>query len=125
MRISDWSSDVCSSDLAISATSLVESDLPVTQEQLADLLGLTPVHINRTLKELERAGAVARSGRRIRIGNLDRLRDLADFSDLYLHSQDAFIHDRAIGRAHVRTPVTNAHPVCRLLLEKNKQNNTQ
>src|SRR3546814_12534994 len=39
--------------LAISATSLVESDLPVTQEQLADLLGLTPVHINRTLKELE------------------------------------------------------------------------
>jgi CRP-like cAMP-binding protein len=82
--------------LAISATSLVESDLPVTQEQLADLLGLTPVHINRTLKELERAGAVARSGRRIRIGNLDRLRDLADFSDLYLHSQDAFIHDRGV-----------------------------
>src|SRR3546814_10789635 len=25
-----------------------------------------------------------------------------------------------IGRAHVRTPVTNAHLVCRLLLEKNK-----
>ena len=82
--------------LAISATSLVESDLPVTQEQLADLLGLTPVHINRTLKELERAGAVARSGRRIRIGNLDRLRNLADFSDLYLHSQDAFSHDRGV-----------------------------
>src|SRR3546814_10867846 len=39
--------------LAISATSLVESDLPVTQEQLADLLGLTPVHINRTLRSEE------------------------------------------------------------------------
>src|SRR3546814_10691956 len=26
-----------------------------------------------------------------------------------------------IGRAHVRTPVTNAHLVCRLLLEKNKK----
>src|SRR3546814_12873573 len=26
-----------------------------------------------------------------------------------------------IGRAHVRTPVTNAHLVCRLLLEKKKQ----
>src|SRR3546814_8544257 len=25
-----------------------------------------------------------------------------------------------IGRAHVRTPVPNAHPVCRLLLEKKK-----
>src|SRR3546814_7727431 len=33
-----------------------------------------------------------------------------------------------IGRAHVRTPVTNAHIVCRLLLEKKKTNyqiNTQ
>src|SRR3546814_416768 len=28
-----------------------------------------------------------------------------------------------IGRAHVCTPVTNAHLVCRLLLEKKKQNN--
>src|SRR3546814_5152045 len=29
-----------------------------------------------------------------------------------------------IGRAHVRTPVTNAHIVCRLLLEKNKTHHT-
>src|SRR3546814_5983793 len=28
-----------------------------------------------------------------------------------------------IGRAHVWTPVTNAHLVCRLLLEKKKNNN--
>src|SRR3546814_10489003 len=28
-----------------------------------------------------------------------------------------------IGRAHVRTPVTNAHLVCRLLLEKKKTAN--
>src|SRR3546814_10474256 len=29
-----------------------------------------------------------------------------------------------IGRAHVRTPVTNAHLVCRLLLEKKNNNHT-
>src|SRR3546814_2520404 len=29
-----------------------------------------------------------------------------------------------IGRAHVRTPVTNAHLVCRLLLEKKKRERT-
>src|SRR3546814_3749303 len=29
-----------------------------------------------------------------------------------------------IGRAHVRTPVTNAHLVCRLLLDKKKKKNT-
>src|SRR3546814_9577239 len=28
-----------------------------------------------------------------------------------------------IGRAHVCTPVTNAHPVCRLMIEKKKTNN--
>src|SRR3546814_5112300 len=32
---------------------------------------------------------------------------------------------REIGRAHVCTPVTNAHLVCRLLLEKKKQNKTK
>src|SRR3546814_2501131 len=30
-----------------------------------------------------------------------------------------------IGRAHVWTPVTNAHLVCRLLLEKKKKRDTQ
>src|SRR3546814_3826610 len=30
------------------------------------------------------------------------------------------VPDREIGRAHVCTPVTNAHLVCRLLLEKTK-----
>src|SRR3546814_6135224 len=29
--------------------------------------------------------------------------------------------ERQIGRAHVRTPVTNANLVCRLLIEKKKQ----
>lgn len=60
-------------------------EVPLTQEQLADLLGLTPVHINRTLKILEDAGAVRRVSRRLTIGDLSRLRQIADFSDLYLH----------------------------------------
>jgi len=60
-------------------------DIPLTQEQLADLLGLTPVHINRTLKTLEATGAVHREGRRLRIGDFAELCRIADFSDLYLH----------------------------------------
>ncbi len=67
------------------APGLDESDVPLTQEQLADMLGLTPVHINRTLRALEDAGAVSRTGRRLRITNLGKLCALADFSDLYLH----------------------------------------
>src|SRR3546814_4722123 len=34
--------------------------------------------------------------------------------------QHMTLGQKQIGRAHVRTPVTNAHLVCRLLLEKKK-----
>src|SRR3546814_6495453 len=49
--------------------------------------------------------------------------DLADIAD-DRHVDAHVLVDRGrvdeIGRAHVRTPVTNAHLVCRLLLEKKK-----
>ena len=64
-------------------------EMPLTQEQLADLMGLTPVHINRTLKALEGEGAVARVARRLHIADLDRLAEIASFSSLYLHGHDA------------------------------------
>src|SRR3546814_3384672 len=38
-----------------------------------------------------------------------------------LHWQAAPADSREIGRAHVSAPVTNAHLVCRLLLEKKKK----
>src|SRR3546814_10666604 len=37
------------------------------------------------------------------------------------YENDRWPHE--IGRAHVRTPVTNAHPVFRILLEKNNHMN--
>lgn len=64
-------------------------DVPLTQEQLADILGLTPVHVNRTLKTLEEAGAVIRSGRRLRTGAIGVLARFADFTPLYLHRDNA------------------------------------
>lgn len=66
-----------------------EIDVPMTQEQLADILGLTPVHVNRTLKTLEEAGAVARSGRRLSTRDVATLARFADFSPLYLHRDNA------------------------------------
>jgi len=63
-------------------------ELPLTQEQLADLLGLTPVHVNRTIKVLEQEGAVKRVSRRLTIGSLDTLKRIAEFNDLYLHRND-------------------------------------
>ena len=60
-------------------------DLPVTQEMLGEALGLTPVHVNRTLKLLRDAGAVEHRSGRLVIHDFDRLADAADFNPLYLH----------------------------------------
>ena len=59
--------------------------LPLTQEQLGDALGLTAVHVNRVLKGLHRDGLIERHRRHIAIGNWDALREVADFSRMYLH----------------------------------------
>ena len=60
-------------------------ELPMSQEQLGDALGLTAVHVNRTIKSLEADGLITRNRRRISFPRWDALRDLADFSTRYLH----------------------------------------
>ena len=59
--------------------------LPMTQEQLSDVLGLTPVHVNRTLKALEESGLIARDKRSITVVDWDKLRNAGDFNSNYLH----------------------------------------
>jgi CRP/FNR family transcriptional regulator, anaerobic regulatory protein len=44
-----------------------EFDFPLTQEQIADLTGLTPVHVNRKLRELDATGLIVRKAKRLRI----------------------------------------------------------
>jgi CRP-like cAMP-binding protein len=60
-------------------------DLPMTQEQLADATGLTPVHVNRVLKTLERDGLISRHKRHISIPDWEQLRRVGGFSEIYLH----------------------------------------
>ena len=59
--------------------------LPMTQEQVADATGLTPVHVNRILQELGRRGLIDRQKRLITIMNWDSMRQIGDFSSRYLH----------------------------------------
>lgn len=56
-------------------------ELPLTQQDLGDAVGLTKTHVNRSLKVLEETGLVERSGRMIRITDVDRLSALVDFKD--------------------------------------------
>lgn len=60
-------------------------ELPMTQEHLADCLGLTPVHVNRTLKLLEGEGLITRTVRSVRVGDWERLVAAGDFNSTYLH----------------------------------------
>lgn len=60
-------------------------ELPMTQEQLADALGLTSVHVNRTLKLLEAEGLISRNKRNVSFPDWQRMRAAADFNQRYLH----------------------------------------
>jgi CRP-like cAMP-binding protein len=63
--------------------------LPMTQDQLADATGLTPVHVNRTLKSLEAEGLIERPDpRSICIGDWRKLAEVGDFDTNYLHLRD-------------------------------------
>ncbi len=60
-------------------------ELPITQEQLADAVALTPVHVNRTLMKLEQEGLITRTKRMITIVDWKELVKVADFEPRYLH----------------------------------------
>ncbi|WP_310099713.1 Crp/Fnr family transcriptional regulator [Sphingomonas sp. BE138] len=56
-------------------------ELPLTQQDLGDAVGLTKTHVNRSLKALEETGLVQRAGRVIRITDVERLCALVGFND--------------------------------------------
>lgn len=65
--------------------------LPMTQAQIGDTLGLTAVHVNRTIKGLIKDGLVTQDHRIITFPAWDTLKVEADFDSgyLYLGEQDA------------------------------------
>lgn len=87
---------LCEFSLRLEAAGLAKNhqyELPMTQEQLADAVGLTSVHVNRVLKQLGEAGLIRRDRRSITIEDWDRMRAIGDFNARYLH------HDAMNGHA--------------------------
>lgn len=60
-------------------------DFPLTQRELSECLGLTVVHVNRTLQALRRKRLVEAQNRHIRILDKRGLEDIAEFDPAYLH----------------------------------------
>ena len=59
--------------------------LPMSQIVLADALGMTPVHMNRVLKELRLAGAMRLGRGSVTIVDPEKLIQIAGFDANYLH----------------------------------------
>ena len=79
---------LCEFSLRMVAAGLAEGhryELPMTQEQLADAVGLTSVHVNRVLRQLGEDGLISRDRRSILIEDWRRLRHVGDFNERYLH----------------------------------------
>lgn len=80
---------ICELYLRARAIGLTESDvefkLPLSQLVLADALGMTAVHINRVLKELRLAGAMALQRGSVTIMDPVKLVKIAGFDENYLH----------------------------------------
>ena len=60
-------------------------ELPVTQTDFGDMLGLTPVHTNRVLQNMRADGLVAWEGTLVKLLDIPRLTEIAGFDDRYLH----------------------------------------
>src|SRR3546814_1581068 len=115
MRISDWSSDVCSSDLKALAVARANGTFD-SMEALARRAELP----GRALRSLADADACRSIGvdRREALWEARRMPD--DVLPPFAAAQArAFAEDAGsglsriqIGRAHVCTPITNAHLVC-------------
>ncbi len=70
------------------AVGLADGDafsLPLTQTELGDTLGLTPVHVNRVLKEFRERRLISIKQRMINLIDLEGLQAIADFNQDYLH----------------------------------------
>src|SRR3546814_7174831 len=108
MRISDWSSDVCSSDLAIGRYGLADAHAIVAGERAQAALEALADGAELPF------GAVA-----IDFAEDHRGLGRSIFRQVIAHDFGAgLVVDRTRSEEHTSAPVTNAHIVCRLLLEK-------
>ncbi len=62
-------------------------ELPISQIMLADALGLTPVHVNRVLRQLRLRGAMERNARILVIVDIVKMTLTAGFDENYLHKR--------------------------------------
>jgi CRP-like cAMP-binding protein len=79
---------LCELDCRLSAVDLANNhcfEVPLTQEDLADILGLSSVHMNRMIQELRQSGFITWQGQKVALVNLVKLEHFAGFDGRYLN----------------------------------------
>jgi CRP-like cAMP-binding protein len=78
---------VCELFVRLELVGLTEGDtfqMPVTQAELGDTLGISTVHVNRVLQELRGEGLITWRGEKLTIHDFERLKEVAEFDPTYL-----------------------------------------
>jgi CRP-like cAMP-binding protein len=73
------------------AVDLVEDhtcDLPITQGEFADALGVTNVHVNRVLQQMRADELIELKGEQLKILDWDKLKQVGEFDPTYLHLEN-------------------------------------
>jgi CRP-like cAMP-binding protein len=81
---------ICEMLLRSKAVGLTDDDsfdLPLTQEELADTMGMSNVHMNRMLQQLRGQGLITTNGKRMIVKDVEGLFGFADFNPNYLHQE--------------------------------------
>ncbi|CUH40680.1 Nitrogen fixation regulation protein FixK [Jannaschia seosinensis] len=67
--------------------------LPLTQQQIADYLGITNVYVSRTMIQMEDEGEIVRSEGHITLRDASKLERLTDFCDRYADMDTSWFPD--------------------------------
>jgi len=78
-------------------------EMPLTQELIGSALGLTTVHVNRTLRSLREDKLIAISGKLVTILDFDALCQVSDFDSCYLGDTARVLCNRFSSYKHGRS----------------------
>jgi len=89
------------------AAGIDSAAIPLTQVDLADAVGLSIVHVNRTFQELRRLNILSKEARTINVVDRERLAGLANFDGTYLNMPQ-LLTNWQVRIDHVPTPVEHS-----------------
>ena len=88
-RLAHFFCEILARLVAVGLSNGSDCEMPLTQTDLADALGLSTVHVNRSVQELRATGLITLRNRHLTVNDLQGLTDLAMFDPGYLHDRRA------------------------------------